>query len=716
MRELRSAILFLIITLIPSPVFALPTFVEIRASYKKSDAFLLDRRGQVIQELRVDTGGRRLAWVTFANISPALIRSVIHSEDQRFYDHRGVDWLALGAATVRNARAGKKRGASTITMQLAAMIDKNLKAGATGKTLRQKWKQLQAARELEKTWSKDQILEAYLNLITFRGELQGVAAAARGLFGKEPSGLNFTESVLLAALIRAPNAPVELVAARARRLAALRPAVVPGGEIKTLAINTLSGTYRTIYQVDLAPHAARKLLVRGQQKTTSTLDGPLQRYATATLNYHLQALNRQNVRDGAVIVLDNETGEILAYVANSGPSASARHVDGIVARRLAGSTLKPFLYALALEKRLFTAASLLDDSPLNVPTAAGIYMPHNYDNEFKGFVSVRTALASSLNIPAVRALMLAGTDNFVLRLKALGFRDLKEGDYYGLSMALGSVDISLYELTNAYRSLANGGRWSEAILSYGSREKTRRRVFAPEAAFIVSHILADRTARGLTFGYENQLATRFWTAVKTGTSKDMRDNWCVGFSGKYTVGVWVGNFSGEAMWNVSGTSGAAPVWLEVMNFLHRNRLSRPPAPPAGIVAGKLDFDGLRESSREEWFIKGTEPMVAPSSATIVPPLPDERPRITYPPAETIILVDPDIPEENSAVFLAASAEGQFDWLLNNQQIGNSSNLIPWKPRPGKYRLSLVDRQGQVIDSLTFEVRGVLPPPTDDNQH
>ncbi len=715
MKELQSTILFLIIALIPSPVLALPTFDGIKAAYKKSDAVLLDRHGQVIQELRVDAGGRKLDWVALSNISPALIRAAIHSEDKRFYDHQGVDWLALSAATVRNAVAEKKRGASTITMQLTAMIDKSLRYGASRRTVSQKWKQLQAARKLEETWSKNQILEAYLNLITFRGELQGIASAARGLFSKEPSGLNVTESLLLAALVRAPNAPAELVAARMCRLAVSLQTSVTDREIKTLAIAALSGPYRAIYQVDLAPHAARKLLAHGQLKTVSTLDGPLQSHATATLNYHLQALHKQNVRDGAAIVLDNKTGEILAYVANSGRTASARHVDGLVARRPAGSTLKPFLYALAIEKRLLTAASLLDDSPLNVPTEAGLYTPHNYDNEFKGLISARTALASSLNIPAVRTLVLAGIDDFVRRLRTLGFQDLKEGDYYGLALALGSLDVNLYELANAYRSLANGGRWSEPTLDSGRQKKASRRVFTPEAAFIVSHILADRTARGLTFGYENPLATRFWTAVKTGTSKDMRDNWCVGFSEHYTVGVWVGNFSGEAMWNVSGTSGAAPVWLEVMNFLHRHSLSRPPAPPAGIFAGKVDFASHGESSREEWFIKGTEPMVNTAAAISGPHLPGERPRITYPPAKTIIVVDPDIPAENSAVFLEASAEGQFDWLLNNEQIGSGSSMVPWKPRYGKYLLSLVDSQGRVMDSVTFEVRGTPAQSTADDQ-
>ena len=257
-------------------------------------------------------------------------------------------------------------------------------------------------------------------------------------------------------------------------------------------------------------------------------------------------------------------------------------------KRQAGSTLKPFLYEMAIERNLLTASSILDDSSINVSTPAGLYVPQDYDNEFKGHVSVRTALSASLNIPAVRTLMLVGPDSFISRLKQLGIEDLNEGDYYGLSLALGTADVNLYELVNAYRTLANNGKSSELKISI-AKKNMQKQVLKKEAVFIVSDILSDRTARSITFGFENPLATRFWTAVKTGTSKDMRDNWCVGYSQKYTVGVWVGNFKGEPMWNVSGITGAAPIWLELMNYLHRSTPSKSPQPPEGVISKKLLF-------------------------------------------------------------------------------------------------------------------------------
>jgi penicillin-binding protein 1C len=686
-----------------SPAFALLSYNEVKTSYQKSDAVLLDRHGIVINELRVDSKGRRLGWAELKDISPALTKAVIRSEDHRFYEHNGVDWTAMGAAAVDNVFSSSQRGASTITMQLAAMLEKKLKPKKLRRTLSQKWDQISAARELDASWTKEEILAAYLNLVTFRSELQGIVAASRGLFDKEPAGLNEAESLLLASLIRAPNARPDTAASRACVLADTIKSSTSCTDIRALAEQVLTGPYRISFRNNLAPHIARQLLSDGRRKAVSTIDSGLQKFTTEALGYHLKALSGRNVHDGAVLVADNKTGEVLAYVANSGESSSARYVDGIAAKRQAGSTLKPFLYGLALEKNLLTAASLLDDSPVNISTAAGLYIPHNYDNEFKGLVSVRTALSSSLNVPAVRALVLVGPDSMVRRLTELGFRDLKDGDYYGLSMALGSVDITLYELANAYRTIANNGRWSEMKIEPGTVTRSKN-IMSKTAAFILADILSDRAARSLTFGYENPLSTRFWTAVKTGTSKDMRDNWCAGFSDRYTVAVWVGNFSGEPMWNVSGISGAAPVWLEVMNYLHRNRASKQPSIPAGITSKKVDFDNSEEPARTELFITGTEPasllMEDKKASTAV------APHITYPANETIIAIDPDIPADNSIIFFEASSKGPYNWILDGEKLGTASTPVRWQPQYGKHKLSLSDKAGRIVDSVDFEIRGI----------
>jgi len=679
---------------------ALPSFGEVRASYRLSDAVLTDRHGSVIHEMRVDSTGRRLDWIGLADISPALTGAVVAAEDRRFHEHGGVDWRALGAALARHVASGGSRGASTISMQLASRLDTTASPRGAKRNLREKLRQISAALALERGWSKGEILEAYLNLITFRGELQGIAAAARGLFDKDPSGLSETESLILASLIPSSRPSADALARRAVRLAARTQSAITADEIAALAAETLGRPYRIRPQVALAPHVARMLLTGEGQRAQCTLDGSIQLFAVEALNQQLGQLRERNVHDGAVLVVDNATGDIIAYAANQGSTSSAPHVDGIRALRQAGSTLKPFLYGLAIEKEFLTAASILEDSPLQIPTAGGLYVPENYDRDFLGSVSLRTALSASLNIPAVRTLMLVTPDAFVERLRALGMTSLeREADYYGYSLALGSADVSLHELVNAYRTLANRGRWGAMRIAAGEAPAGPVPVMDARAAFIVSAILSDREARSATFGLENPLATRFWTAVKTGTSKDMRDNWCVGYSERYTVGVWVGNFSGEPMWNVSGMAGAAPVWLDIMNHLHRRTASKAPKAAPGVVQRQVAFRGNLEPPRTEWFIAGTQPEEA-----IVLERQHGIARIVYPQPATIITLDPDIPADLQRVsFVGRFAEDTHEWHLDEKSIGSSASL-PWKPERGRHVLSLVDRERNVVDSVVFIVK------------
>ena len=699
---MKSLFLVIICFVMAANAHAMPSFQEIKDSYKKSDAVLLDRHGKVIHELRVDPEGRRLDWTSLKDISPSLIKAVIQSEDQRFYEHHGVDWKAVGSAALKNLFTKTPRGASTITMQLVSFLDKKLKPKGLKRTFAQKWDQIQAAKDLEKTWTKDEILEAYFGLITFRGELQGVTAASRGLFGKEPSGLDEPEALILASLIRSPNARVEDVVKRACLLREVMKANTACEDIAKLSQKALSGPYFVKQTAALAPHLARSLLKGGKASVPSTLDAGLQSFASEVLKRQLLAVKSQNVNDGALLVVENKTGEVLAYVASSGGISPAGMVDGIRARRQAGSTLKPFLYALAFEKKILTPASVLKDSPLDLPTATGIYRPEDYESDFKGAVSARTALASSLNIPAVSTLSLVGEETFVRKLSQLGFGQLQSDEYYGPSLALGSADVSLYELVNAYRTLVNKGIWSEMRLIPKKGKDSKRRVYSENAAFLVSDILSDREARSATFSLENPLSTRFWSAVKTGTSKDMRDNWCIGYSGKYTVGVWVGNFSGEPMWNVSGVTGAAPVWLEIMDHLHKDGPVMSRHRPEGVAARKVKFYNASEPDRMEWFIRGTEP----ETAEIQEKNSAYGPKIAYPVSGMIIALDPDIPEDQQRIFFEAnSASGFYSWMLNNKLIGKSSDIISWSPAAGNYTVSLVGPNDHIVDSVDFTVRG-----------
>ncbi len=676
-------------------------FNDVKASWRASDAVLLDRNKEVIHTLRTDDTGRRLEWTSLSDVSPSFIRAVIFVEDRRFFSHSGVDPRAFMSAFVENITTGRLRGASTISMQVASIIKKDLKPRKARRDLGQKWRQVLAALALERFWKKEEILEAYINFISYRGELQGIRAASKGLFGKEPSGLTEVESFVLASLITSPNASQERVTNRACEIVKKAGARVSCEDTGRKVREALSSPYRITSDTVIAPHVARMLLGDGREKVITTLDGRLQRFVVETLTNTLARLRDRHVSDAAVMVVENATGEILAYVGNGGRASSAVWIDGIRARRQAGSTLKPFLYELAIEKGYLTASSILEDTPLSVMTPTGLYVPQNYDNQFRGTVSVRTALASSLNVPAVKTLLVTGLLPFVERLKALGFKSLTEdAEFYGYSVALGSADVELYELVGAYRSLALGGVRSGMKMTFGGQAPGGNRVMDPGAVFIVSHILSDRESRSATFGLENPLATRFWAAVKTGTSKDMRDNWCVGFSGRYTVGVWVGNFNGEPMRDVSGITGAAPVWLEIMNHLHGTVPSRPPKAPSGVVAAKVRFGKDFEPPREEYYLEGTQPVTTVKAQEAY-----LKPRIVYPRDDTLITMDPDIPDALQRVPLRFEpVRKRLRWVLNDEDTGIDNHIFLWKPRRGKHVLSIVDGEGKTVDSISFSVR------------
>ena len=714
------------------PACALPSFQEVKTAYKPSEALLLARDGRPLQSLRIDRQVRRFEWTPLNQVSPTFVRAVVLSEDQRFYEHGGVDWRAAGNAAWNNFWSTKTRGASTLTMQLAGILDEdNQRRGR--RSLFEKASQTATALRIESSWSKQQILEAYLNLASFRGEAQGVTAMSRSLFGKWPDGLNERESALAAALLRAPNAAPAIVSKRACGLLKDMQRADECADLEVFATAAMAAAFREgEHGSELkasAPHLARKLLSEPGQKLRSTLDADLQAFAAESLRRHLSALQKQNAQDGAVVVIDNASGEVLAWVGSSGDLSAAGEVDGVTALRQAGSTLKPFLYALAFEQKRLTPASLIEDAPLTLDTGNGLYAPQNYEPDYRGWVSARMALGGSLNVPAVKTLVRVGPDAFQQRLRAAGFASLSEsGEWYGYSLALGSADVSVLMLANAYRTLANQGRWSPLRVTSmkDNRVPCRREgcvgvftgkahnAFTPAAAFLVGDILSDRSARASTFGLESWLATPYWSAAKTGTSKDMRDNWCAGYSRQYTVAVWVGNAGGDPMRDVSGVSGAAPVWREVMDWLQRGdaangrppRVSHAPQPPAGVVRQAIRFqgsDGSRlEPERQEWFIAGTESALIRAAAV------KSLAHIAYPADGAILALDPDIPPQNQKLplRLSAPAEAGWQWRMDARVLGPASLEQRWLPQPGRHRLALVDRKGKELEAIRFEVRAL----------
>jgi penicillin-binding protein 1C len=680
----------------------MPTYAAVRADWQPSEAWLYDRDGRLLDSERVNFERRRLAWVPLKDINPAVRAAVVQSEDRRFWSHGGVDWLAVASAIRARLTLGgtgdRSRGASTLPMQLAAFLDPGL-AQPGQRDWRTKLRQMRAAQALASAWSHEQMLEAYFNLLPLRGEAQGIGAGAQSLFGKKPADMTRTDAALFAGLLPNPAAGAEALGRRACRVAQTKDC----SAIRAAAATLVSGEHAARFDPALAPHLAVRLLDKPGKHVTTTIDRRIQTAAIVALRRQLSGLGSDRVRDGAVVVLDNATGEVLAYVGGVGLKSTAASVDGANARRQAGSTLKPHLYAQVIEHGWLTAASILDDSPVQLDTASGLYVPKNYDRSFKGPVSVRHALAASLNVPAVRALVIDDVQQFRDRLWALGYHGLVEdGEYYGFSLALGSAEVSLVEQANAFRTLANMGRWSPVNFNAARnlRQLPPRQIVSPAAAFIVGDILADAAARTDAFGADSALRLPFWAAAKTGTSKGMRDNWCIGYSDRFTVAVWVGNLEGDSMRAVSGTSGAAPVWRDVMLALHAGRPGKAPAMPAGVEVRQIALPGTREPPRREYFLTGTaqsEMAAAPQAA--------RRPRIISPVSGSVYALDPDIPidRQRLAVTVSGAVTG-YRLILDKKPLGDADAGQQILPRPGSHMLALVDPGGRMIDRVRFTVR------------
>jgi penicillin-binding protein 1C len=648
--------------MLPSAANAeVPSFAETKAAFRSSEARLLDAQGRLLHELRTRHKERALDWVAYEELSPAFIEALLHVEDKRFFSHSGVDSLALAGALRQAIQGEKLRGASTITMQLAKLLSE-LKFQNKQRSIWGKFRQARLAWELESSWSKKEIFEAYVNLVGFRGEQRGVSAAARAFFAKSVDGLTLRESFFLASLLQLPSASAKRVSERLCHFS-IEKNLGECEEIKQWTHALLRNPKAAPRHIGLTPHLAQKWLNPNSVEVKLSLVAELQRFAIDLVEEQLQQLKEKNVRDAAVIAVENATGRVLVYVGGSGKFSASPHVDMALAKRQAGSTLKPFLYATAFERSLLQANSWLLDEPFELAMERGAYRPGNYDGGFQGPVRAREALASSLNIPAVRVYELVGGQSFHTKLERLGITGLKEVEHYGPSLALGTADISLLDLVNAYRTLANRGVWSPLRFTEEKSLQTKQ-AFTPKTAGTISAILADRDSRSLSFGWESVLSTPFPAAVKTGTSKDMRDNWCIGYTSDYTVGVWVGNAGGDPMWQVSGITGAAPIWRSLITKLQAGKQAKsfPPLPkePASQFA-RAKFS-----------------------------------RILYPQQGMILALDPDIPDSLERVPFEAEGEGSF--FVNDQP---AEKL--WSPARGKHKISL--RMGdKILDEVRIEVR------------
>ncbi|MEK2643940.1 penicillin-binding protein 1C [Bdellovibrio sp. BCCA] len=631
---------------------AIESFENVKSSYRSSELFLLDRDGKPLHQWRQNTRERTFMWSALKDISPAMISAVLKSEDQNFYEHSGADSKALIASLYQRLFKNSSRGGSTITMQVLKLTttDKKVYQGVTGKL-----RQIVAAYKLESQWTKEQILEAYLNLVPFRGEYRGLSSISWTLFDKRPQGLTLKEATLLSVLIRSPNAkPPEW----AQRACWQEPSLC--AEFQASIAELVQKSAAPLSQ-QYALHLAQKLSSTGAHgEVITSLQKDLQVYAQEIIASQLRSLESQNVHNAAVLVIENKTGQVWAYISSEGSDKKSSYVDGIQALRQAGSTLKPFLYATAFEKNLLHAESWIEDSAVDIVFDRGVYKPQNHDRQFYGWVKVKTALASSLNVPAVKVFKLLNDDSFWSKLKDMNFRELKEPDHYGPALALGVADVTLEDLTQAYRTLAQKGVYSPLRFDLKTDSTNEKRIFTEESAKEVAQIISQSENRALGFGLDSALSLQ-GASVKTGTSKDMRDNWCVGFNSRFTVGVWVGNFSGEPMWNVMGISGAAPIWKKVMEWLYEKY------PDTEVSLAPVAQNKTNKA-----------PQVYPNA------------RIVYPQDGMVLALDPAIPSVNQKMPLLVEGPKAhtLHWKIDGKSKVSAHQAYLWTPSLGKHTFEL----------------------------
>lgn len=544
---------------------------------------ITDFRGVLLRETLNDQDGRA-HWTALAEISPLLQQATIAVEDKRFFSHPGVDPIAVTRAVATNLRMlSFSSGGSTITQQVVKTFFPPGRRTISSK-LREAW----YALRLERMLSKPQILEEYLNRVSYGSNLRGAEAASWHYFHKHARDLSLAEAAFLAGI---PNAPTSLnpfthmAQARARQRLVLRRMRDQGRIAQDECERAMNQPLqlqspRTIFR---APHVCDMVVKQYEKmnaaRVATTIDEALQEELLPVIDLHLARLKNRNVTNAAVVVIENSTGEIRALVGsrNYFDETKDGQVNGATALRQPGSAIKPLMYALALESG-HTAAEIVPDIPTAIPDLRGDYVPENYDRTFHGPVSIRRALACSYNVPAVRVLESVGKDLFLQRLRLSGFTSLTNtAEYYGYGLTLGNAEVSLMELANAYRMLANKGVWSPVILVKEARRadgsvvtipdaRPSHRVYTEEAACIISDILSDASARAPAFGAAFRFP--FQCAVKTGTTKEYKDNWTVGFTSRYTVGVWAGNFDGSVMHGVSGVTGAGQIFTDIMTLLH----------------------------------------------------------------------------------------------------------------------------------------------------
>ncbi len=734
---------------------------------------LVDREGRPLREISAtDLVTRRAA---LADVPPNLVAATLAAEDRRFWRHAGVDVLASARAALQLMRQGRViSGGSTIAQQVIKL------AQPMPRTWRTKILEALQAWRLEQVWSRQRILAEYLNRLDYGNLRRGCASAAAFYFGRPVADLSAAEAALLAGLPQGPSRlnPYRHFERAKRRqewiLAAMRAADYLGEAEYRRAVREAI-RLRPPQRDFVAPHfadlvqqlAADRIATAGGGRLRTTLDVDLNREAGRVLREHLSRLRDRNVRQGAMVVIENGTGDVLALVGSADYfAADAGQVNGAWVPRSAGSALKPFTYLLALERGA-SPARIVADVPTEFATPTGVFAPLNYSRRCRGPTSYRLGLANSLNLPAVRVLNdMGGPAALQTGLEAFGLTTLTQPpDYYGLGLTIGNAEVRLLELANAYAGLARLGEYRPFRLLAdapppGAGASTGRRVADADAAWLIADMLSDNAARALEFGLDSPLRFDFPVACKTGTSTNFRDNWAFGYTPEFTVGVWVGNFDGTPMQDVSGVTGAAPVLHEVFTHLHQRFGTSWFAPPTNVVECLVDpltgkrLAGARSGAVREKCLANRLPPLASADdydaagrvrlpaeyaawlassenwlagrAVLAAPADGERerpiraagtgdrngadlaaaaaPRVRSPLPGTVFYLDADLPESGDRIRLQAEPDSGMIWQSATLRIEPVGHHAFARLTEGRHELEVRDPASGRVAKTWIEVR------------
>lgn len=687
--------------------------LDLRGSTGSGGRFaVLDRQGQPIgvsYQNRFNMADLR----PLHQVPETLRHAIVTAEDRRFFEHKGVDWRARAGALWQSLWAWRTvRGASTITEQVVRIVHPR------PRTLWSRWLEGFEAMVLERKSSKGEILTFYFNQVPYASNRRGVAQAARFYFNRDLQTLTQKEMLALAVFPRAPTAldPRKRPEAIDKRVQRLALAMQQRGELSIAEVTSLQRQPLAVEETSSLLNAGHfvnyiretvpyRLSEQGTLKTS--LDGALQRRVQNLLDERLKALKRKNVHNGAALVVDHQSGEILAWVvagATAKDPMPGTAIDAVRTPRQPGSSMKPFLYALALENG-WSPATVLDDAPMTEAIGTGMHDFKNYSHTFYGKIALRDALGNSLNIPALETIAFVTPQKYLNTLHELGFESLsKPAEFYNDGLALGNGEVTLLEMVQGFSVLANRGVYRPlTALSQTSFERENRRVYSGEAASLIGNILSDPFARRHEFGAGSVLNLPTQTAVKTGTSTDYRDAWVLGYNAHYTVGVWLGNLDQMPMDGVTGSTGPALVLRGIFAELEAKRRPEPlwlsPRLQRRDVCSKnVDVTAVNCFPRTEYFMPET--VSAPVQqverlAEFDLVRPTEGLQLAY---------DPRVPRDAQAFEFVASGlspDSRVTWVLNGKPLSTTAEgRFLWPVARGKYALMAqkLGRNGEVVPS------------------